>query len=121
MCHPLIRANQITRLNALFACRVISSDKNPLGDVTDLKQESVKIHLNGDDHYHVDNNLTPGARLKLLKNELNNQMRKLKEEEWQKKLEEMKNEKYFAGEVFAYVASICNIITISLEIHKKLS
>lgn len=75
---------------------VISSEKDNVGDVQEVKHESIKIVLSGDDNTRSDP--TPGARLKLLKNELNLKMRKQKEEEWLKKQEEMKNDEVFLGE-----------------------
>ncbi|KAJ1528505.1 hypothetical protein ONE63_006912 [Megalurothrips usitatus] len=76
---------------------LISSEKDTSGGVVSVKQESLKIVLTGDDNPRSEN-ITPGARLKLLKSELNRQMRKQKEEEWLKKQEEMKNEEVFQGE-----------------------
>ncbi|KAK3925826.1 Claspin [Frankliniella fusca] len=75
---------------------LISSEKDDKGDVLEVKHEAIKIVLTGEDNSR--SVPTPGARLKLLKSELNKQMRKQKEEEWQKKQEEMRNEKNFLGE-----------------------
>lgn len=77
---------------------VISSEKNSTGGVVEVKHESFKLVLSTEESVRSDNNITPGARLKLLKTELNRQMRKQKGEEWQKKHEEMKNEQVFYGE-----------------------
>ena len=77
---------------------LISSEKDSIGGVVDVKHETLKVILTGDDDDTHTDYQTPGAKLKLLKDELNRQMRKQKEEEWQKKKEEMENEQAFKGE-----------------------
>ncbi|XP_034238873.1 claspin-like [Thrips palmi] len=77
---------------------VISSEKDTIGGVVDVKHESLKVVLTAEEPRRSEKDATPGARLKLLKTELNRQMRKQKGEEWQKKHEEMKNEQVFDGE-----------------------
>ena len=74
---------------------MISSEKNTVGGILDVKHETLKVVLTGDDDIRSEQK--PGARLKLLKDELNRQMRKLKGEEWQKRQEEMKNDQVFEG------------------------
>lgn len=73
-----------------------------MGGVVSVKHESLKVVLSTEKPPRAEKNITPGARLKLLKTELNRQMRMQKEEEWQKKHEEMKNEQVFYGKIIFF-------------------